>query len=255
MKPRMDTKEHESLGVKNPLPIPSVGRDSFSRNRWPAFASSSFVSIRVHSWFNCLVPDRSCGASAGRRRTAAAFTLTEVIIAATLSSFILAGVLSAFLMLGRSSYLASGYSELEAQARTALDTFGNDARQAVDIRWNTSQSITLILPTATNATELVTYTYDAQSRGATAQCFYRVSGDAASTATRRVLARQVGSDFAFQRYKLEQAGVADNTAATDLETKQIRVTFRASRTGATTVTANQSSLSATYILRNKRVSN
>ncbi len=177
------------------------------------------------------------------------------MIAATLSTFVLAGVLSAFLMIGRSGFLASSYSELEHQTRVALEIFGEDVRKSADIHWNSSQSVTLSVATSTSAVTAVTYAYDADRASATYGAFYRVLGDADSTQPRRVLIRNVASDFAFQRFKLEQAAVVDNTATSDLETKQIQVTLRATRTGATTVAANQSALSARYILRNKRVSN
>jgi hypothetical protein len=177
------------------------------------------------------------------------------MIAATLSTFVLAGVLSAFLMVGRSGYLASSYSEMEAQTRHALEIFGDDVRKAVDVKWNTSQSVTLYVATATGGNAIVTYAYDADEKSPTSACFYRVLGEADSSEPRRVLVRNVAGDFAFQRYKLEQAGVADNTATSNLETKQLQLTLRASRAGATTATASQSTLSARYILRNKPVSN
>ena len=189
------------------------------------------------------------------RATTSGFTLAEVMIAATLSTFVLAGVLSAFLMVGRSGFLASSYSEMEAQTRRALEIFGDDVRKAVDVKWNTSQSVTLYVANATGGSTVVTYAYDTDSKSATSACFYRVVGEADSSEPRRVLVRNVASDFAFQRYKLEQPGVTDNTAATNLETKQLQLTLRASRAGATTTTANQAALSARYILRNKPVSN
>ncbi len=183
------------------------------------------------------------------------FTLAEVMITASLSAFVLAGVLSAFLMVGRTSYNATSYSELSHETGNALDVFAQDTRQASDVHWNSAQSITLTLPTSTNATTQVTYACDSTSGSSTFGCFYRLPGDASSTATRRVLVHNVSSGFTFQRYKLEQAGVSNNTAASDLETKQISLTFRSSRTGATTVAANHTAVSASYILRNKKVSN
>lgn len=177
------------------------------------------------------------------------------MIASTISVFVLTGVLSAFLMIGRSGFLASSYSELERETRRGLDIFGSEVRAARDIHWNSSQSVTLTEPTSTNNTILVTYAYDSVSTSPTYGCFYRVLGDDTSTSPRRVLVHGVAADFAFQRFKLEQSGTDDNTAINDLETKQIQLTLRASRTGATTVAANQSALSACYILRNKRVSN
>jgi Tfp pilus assembly protein PilW len=177
------------------------------------------------------------------------------MIAAALSTFVLAGVLSAFLMIGRTGYNASSYSELERETRKGLEAFAQDARQASDVHWNSSQSITLTLPTATNATTQVTYAYDSTTGSPTYSCFYRLPGAATSTEARQVLVHNVAADFAFQRYKLEQTGVSSNTAANDLETKKVQLTFRSSRTGVTTVAANQASISASYILRNKKVSN
>lgn len=190
-----------------------------------------------------------------RTRGDAAFTLTEVMISAALSTLVLAGVLSAFLMMGRSGFLSSSYSELQNQTRRALDIFGEDVRKAADLRWNSAQSITLSLATAGTGVSTVTYIYDNDPASATYACFYRKLGDAASTSSPLILIRGVASDFAFQRFKLEQSTGTDNTASSDLETKQIQVTFRVARAGVTTVTATQSALSARYVLRNKRVSN
>ena len=187
---------------------------------------------------------------AGRRARRGGFTLTEVMVAATLSLLLLTGVLSAFLMLTRSGFLASSYSDLERETRRGLEIFGDDARRASDIHWNSSQSVTLTLPTATNAVSLVTYAYDSGTSGDTAQCFYRKAGGAASTATPLILVRKV-SEFAFRRYKVVNG--ANFAASNDLETKQIQITLRSVRTGATTVAATNAVLSARVVLRNKLV--
>jgi len=177
------------------------------------------------------------------------------MVAAALATLVLAGVMSAFVFIGRTGYNASGYSEMSAQTRRALDEFANDARMASGIQWNSNQSITFFVPGAGNTTRLVTYAYDRAATGPTAGCFYRLAGGPDSTAPRRILVRQVAPGFAFRRYKLEQNGVTDHTAANDLETKLIQVDLQATRRGATTVAATQTALSARYLLRNKRVSN
>jgi hypothetical protein len=177
------------------------------------------------------------------------------MVSATLAAIVLAGILAAFLMIGRTGYAAGHYSEMDAQVRRALETFGADARKAADVRWHDVRSLTLMVATAGAATTPVTYAYDIDTASPTYRTFYRVPGDAASTAPRLVLVHHVAPDFAFARYKLEQPGVPDNTAASDLETKQLQVTLRTARTGATTVAATQSAVSARYVLRNKRVSN
>lgn len=187
--------------------------------------------------------------------TGRGFTLAEVMIAATIAVFVLAGVFSSFLLLSRSGLLASSYSELERETRRGLDLFGTDAREACDIQWNSNQCITLMEPTPTNNMVLVTYAYDGDAKSPTFGCFYRLLGDSASTGPRLVLMHNVASDFTFQRFKLVQPGIDDNTATNDLETKQIQVTLHASRAQATAGAANQSAISACYILRNKRLTN
>lgn len=187
-------------------------------------------------------------------RRAGGFTLTELIVAAVLSALILAGVLSMLLMVGRTAFRSSAYSEAEAEVQQGLETFAEDVRQATDIHWNSSRSITLTLPTATNATRLVTYAYDEVVDSPTYHCFYRLPGDADSTAPRQVLVHDVAPDFAFQRYKLDQTGAGDSVATNDLETKQIQLNLRTVRVGATAVAATQNAVSARLLLRNKRVS-
>ncbi|MBI5382375.1 MAG: prepilin-type N-terminal cleavage/methylation domain-containing protein [Opitutae bacterium] len=189
-----------------------------------------------------------------RRIHRRAFTLTEVMVAATLTVFVLAGVLSAFLFIGRTGFSAGNYSEIEAELRRTLELFAEDVRQANDIQWNSARSITLTVPTATNATALVTYAFEPDSTDAAYGTFYRQPGPAGASALRQVLVRRATSDFSFHRYKVEQPDVADNTATSDLETKQIQINLRAVRRGATTVAATQSALSARFVLRNKRVS-
>ncbi len=180
----------------------------------------------------------------------AGFTLTEVIVASTLTGFVLTGVLSAFLFIGRTGFRASSVSEMENDVRRGLEVFAEDARNARDIHWNSPQSLTLVLPAGP-----VTYVYDGTPGGDTSSAFYRQEGDATSHLPRRVLVRNVAPDFVFQRFKLEQPGVTDNSAASDLETKQIQVVLRAQRTSIATAGVTQQAVSARYILRNKRVSN
>lgn len=188
--------------------------------------------------------------SFNRRARARGFTLVEVMIGSTISAIVLAGVLTSFLMLGRSGYNAANYSVMESEARRALETFSQEARMANNITWNSANSVTLRVVTS-GSSQLVTYAYDPSSTGATAKCFYRLAGAATSTAPRRILVRNV-TDFAFRRYKVVNG--VDYSAANDLETKQIQITLRSIRTGATTVAATNAVLSARVVLRNKEVS-
>lgn len=183
------------------------------------------------------------------------FSLAEVIIASGLSGVVLAGILSTFLLIGRTGYAASGYSEMEAQSRRAIETFGADARKATDIRWNNSQSVTLFTVTSGSAVTAQTYAYDSSPGSPTFRCFYRMAGDASSGATRTVLARDVEPDMTFQRFKLEVPNGESNIATNDLETKQLQIKMRLNRTRTTIVAVSQTASSAVFLLRNKRVAN
>lgn len=198
-----------------------------------------------------IAPQCGCAAGVGAppRRRDGGFTLVEVLIASTLSTFVLAGVLSAFLFLARTGFRASSYSEMEAEVRRGLESFARDARNATDVRWNSAQSVTLMVDG-----QPVTYAYDSTPGSDSYQSFYRLAPAAASPA-RTVLIRGVAPDFAFRRYKLEQSGVSDNAAQNDAETKLLQVSLRSTRTNIATIGAGNSAISARYMLRNKRVAN
>ncbi len=186
---------------------------------------------------------------ARRRPPARAFTLPEVMIAATLSVFTLAGVLSAFLLIGRTALSASNYSTMEGEIRNALDLFAADARNAADIRWQSAQSITLVMPAGHSGPGEITYRY-IPADGSSLGTFRRETNDGAA----RDLVDNVASDFAFQRYKLQPSGGGDNIATNDLETKQIQLSLRALALSDGAPAASQTAVSTSYVLRNKNVS-
>lgn len=163
---------------------------------------------------------------------------------------VMAGVLSTFVLMGRNGYNASNYSMMEAESRRALELFAQEARMADDVTWHSATSVTLSVVNPTGYS-LVTYTYDATDAGATARTFYRRPGALGSGAEAQILVRSV-SDFAFRRYKVVNG--ADFTARNDLETKQLQITLRTVRSGATTVDATNAVISARVVLRNKHVS-
>lgn len=179
-----------------------------------------------------------------------AFTLPEVMIAATLSVFTLAGILSAFLLIGRTALGASNYGTMENQIRNALDLFAADARSASGIRWESAQSITLIMPAGFSGPGEVTYRYITDD-GSSLGTFRRETNDGAAP---RDLVANVASDFTFQRYKLQPSGGGDNVAVNDLETKQIQLSLRALSLSGGSPAASQTAVSTSYVLRNKNVS-
>ncbi|MBI2497614.1 MAG: prepilin-type N-terminal cleavage/methylation domain-containing protein [Opitutae bacterium] len=177
------------------------------------------------------------------RRNVRGFTLVEMMIGAALSSFILAGVLSTFLFIGRSGVNVQNYSDMESQARKALETFAEDVRQASAITWNSDVSVTLVVNSAN-----VVYQYDS-----TAATFSRlVSGQ-----TRTLISGITAGTFTFKAYNVAGTELlvdtAANRTAANSSTKQLQISLECSRSNTTVVAVTNTVLSARFILRNKIV--
>lgn len=174
------------------------------------------------------------------RRQARGFTLDEVLIGATLGSFVLLGILTTFLFLGRSGANLRNYSDMESQARKALETFAEDTRQASAVTWTSATSVTMVVNAAN-----VTYTF--------------ATGNFSRTAagTTRTLLSGI-TTFSFLAYSITGTAITDfssaaaRTTANGL-TKQIQISLSASRSTTTVATATNIVLSARYVLRNKHV--
>jgi type II secretory pathway pseudopilin PulG len=192
-----------------------------------------------------------------------AFTFVELMISAGLTAFILAGVLSTFLMIGRTGMNTSNYSELEAQARRALEMFAEEVRMAGSIGTTlSSTSVTLGIPDSSSSriavAYAVTYAYDA-----TANTFTRTGpplDDPAGTVATTVLisgVHEISSGagiFNYYRYVNNtnyQNQYTYNTTTNPVEVKQIEISFIAQRTNVTVGTVTNKVLSARFILRNK----
>ena len=191
----------------------------------------------------------SPGVKAGPRRRHG-FSLVELMISSGLASMVMTGVLSSFVLMGKNGYNSANYSVMETESRRALQIFTQEARMADNITWGSANSVTLSVVNATG-NYLVSYVYDGTTRGGTAQTFYRQLGAPGSGTPVQILVRGV-SEFTFRRYKVVNG--SDFTATNDLETKQVQITLRTVRTGATTVNATNAVLSARVVLRNKHVS-
>lgn len=186
---------------------------------------------------------------AGRIRQPRAFTLPEVLIASTLSVCVMAGVLGAFLFFGRTGLAVGHYQAMETELRRGLEIFSEDVRMATDIRWTDPWRITLTVPASDAAAQSISYVFEPDQPGSLKGQLYRILADG----TRERLVGEVSSDFAFQRYKIEQPGIADNTARNDLETKQLQLNLRTLRVTTGGPVSSQAAISARYVLRNKQV--
>lgn len=165
------------------------------------------------------------------------------MISAGLGAFLLAGVLSTFLFMGRSGANLQNYSDMESQARKALEIFAEDVRQAGSITWNSNVSITLTVNAAA-----VVYEYDSS----TSTFYRRVAGG-----TRALITGITANTFAFKAYNVNGTEMPLTTAGelttASSSTKQLQISLEASRRSTTVVAATNTVLSARFILRNKIV--
>lgn len=169
------------------------------------------------------------------------FTLSEIVIATGVGSIVLVGVLTTFVLLARSGANAANYNQMEAQSRRALEELSRDLRMASAVTWNSTTSITLLVPdNYTSTSNRVTYAYDATNK-----LFYRVPGTAAATSPKTVLVRNVMS-LVYARYDR-----VDNVSSSDATTKRIQLTMGINTLAGVTVSVSNNILSASYILRNK----
>jgi hypothetical protein len=117
---------------------------------------------------------------------------------------------------------------------------------ARDITWNSSSSITLTVPDnyATTSNQ-VTYAWDNTSGSSSFQYFYRKPGTDTSTAPKTLYIAKVTA-FTFYRYDR-----LNTTTTTDPTTKRVQLSMTITSTGRTVVSATDSTISASFILRNK----
>ncbi|WP_158277599.1 prepilin-type N-terminal cleavage/methylation domain-containing protein [Opitutus sp. ER46] len=200
---------------------------------------------------------------ADRRRDHRGFTLTEIIISAGLAAIILTGVMTTFVMMGRTGALAQNYTELEVEARKALELFSREARMARGVSAYSATSVTLQIPdtsasrTGTGAGAYsVTYTFDtnAQTFTRTGPPITAPSGASATTVLVKNV-HQVGTTEYIRYFRYVgsgyQTGFTTNAATNNAEIKQVELTFVAQRSARTVATATDKVLSARFILRNK----
>lgn len=184
-----------------------------------------------------------------RRRARRGMTILELTISLSIAATVMSSVFGSFIFLARSSLISTAYSGMDAEARTGLEIFGRDVRMAREIQNPGNvlleNSITLLIPTSTTTTKLVTYTYDPETK-----VFYRNRGQS----DERELIRGV-EVFVLKHFSIREdasTGLPDE-AVNVAETKQVQIQLRAERTGAARAKATNNVISARYILRNKFV--
>jgi Tfp pilus assembly protein PilW len=170
--------------------------------------------------------------------------------------------MTTFLMMGRTGQLAQNYTELEVEARKALETFSRDARMAYGVSsgWGNS-TVTFMIPDSSENRTSISY-YARYTFDDTAKTFSRQvlnsSGVAVGNATTLVTkVEHINSNPYLRYFKYVGAttgyssGYGTNYAASTTEVKQVELNFIARRTTTTVSSATDKVLSARFILRNK----
>ena len=65
-----------------------------------------------------------------RKRRRRGFTLAEILVALGLSGLVLGAILTSFIFLTRTGLRVELYNDMERQARSALELFARDTREA-----------------------------------------------------------------------------------------------------------------------------
>lgn len=185
-----------------------------------------------------------------------AFTLVEVLVGSTLGAIVLAGVLSAFLFLGRAGVAVQNYSDMEAQAREAMETFALDVRMAYGVSWTISNgdATAVTVTVEENGGEArYTYTYDSGAGTFSRQRTFPSAGSVRLLISG--IKRNAAVDF-FTAYKIDTQRIDFSTtsaAAAANMTKQIQISLEAERLRTTLGAATNKVVSARFVLRNKKV--
>jgi Tfp pilus assembly protein PilW len=183
------------------------------------------------------------------------------MIAAGIAAFILAAVLSSFLFLGRSGANIQNYSDMESQARKALELFAEDTRQASAVTWLTNNQIRLTVNgnphTYTYASGTLTRTTVIGGNTKSTVLLTGIIAPIARTDTNAATCTPFfrgyninGVEFTAIQYASPSAA---ELAAASSGTKQLQISMEATRHSKTVVAATNTVLSARFILRNKRV--
>ncbi|MCU0791712.1 MAG: prepilin-type N-terminal cleavage/methylation domain-containing protein [Opitutaceae bacterium] len=178
-----------------------------------------------------------------------AFTLVEVMVSAGLSGLVMIAVLTAFLFITRASIAMRNYTDMETEARNAMETFAQDVRMSSGALWNSANSLTLTIEQG-GATSTATYTYHITASGSIpARSFTRTTAT-----TTDVLITNI-RDFEFNAYSIDTAAIplTSITAATSGATKQVQISLETERSNRSLALITNKVISARFVLRNKHV--
>ena len=170
------------------------------------------------------------------RRTAAGFSLVELMISLVLVMMLTLALLTSYVFIARGDRSLTNYGDMNSQARKLLEQLGQDLRSSVDVVNFTTNSVDLLVPTLPDAStwQDVVWNYNSVNGTVTRQ-------DSTGTKT---YAKDVQT-FAFYFYD-------GNSAVTNslVQVKQVQLSLRMLRLVASTITSEYV-ISAQFTMRAK----
>lgn len=176
------------------------------------------------------------------QRSAAAFSLVEVVVVMSMMTMILTALFSSWGFIGRSTLGISHYTELNSMGRTGLEIFARDIRRARDIEEGFSSSgMTLIMVNDDNTSSPVKYEYEAATKR-----LVRRDGSSATAVFEDVEQLQLSY------FQTERDPMTDEVlfATNSLDARLVQLELRMARQVQGRDTT-QNIISARYIMRNK----
>lgn len=190
------------------------------------------------------------------------FSLVEVLVALTISTFILASSYATLISLAKGSESMINYTEMNAQARYALEIFGRDARMADDVHTFTDSTFVLKRKIWDREDDRYETRFVAYFFEPTAETFTRVVYDTMIKAGKEVpdwdrpLEEKIlvfwMKDLDFDYFPLVDTGTNDQ-AKTPLEVKHVRLKAKI-QTNVLNLINTDDIISARFMMRNKNVS-
>jgi hypothetical protein len=174
-----------------------------------------------------------------------------MMVSTALAGILLAGVMSSFILIARSGFNIGSYAVMESQARTSLEQFAQDVRQADQITWHSATSITLRVQGENVNYQLITAGNEAVFQRNARALVTGIIPSTFSLIPYSVAGHEI--PFSVNPGTGRPAPTADERADADRMTKQLQLSLEARRSRASVATATNTVLSARFILRNKRV--
>lgn len=174
--------------------------------------------------------------TAASKQSRRGFTLVEVLIATSLTTLLLAACLSSVVFLMKSAVGSGNYSEMNQQSRRALEFFGRELRQGMQITSPKVNGFQLTVPVTATTSKTVDYGLDKANKQ-----FFRIEDGVRTNLLSDV------EDIIISYFNIN-----GDASTLPLEIKQVQLEAKMVRKVLTTENTNYL-VSARFTLRNRYI--